>query len=192
MAYINQWRQQNGNSQFNRIACQRREDKGFGSHFAGKPKGNTQYDKTIEELRDHGRAGTAQPNHAVACTVFDKMKNRNIDQLGDQKRGNTSHNDQHTLPEDGCKLTVGDQSVAFNSGNLESDEQQHKGIPNQGGCEQGEFANTLFSKILVDEVGGDKNNGPREDSQTHHGLSHIDEFAPNEFGHQGIGDKNAG
>ena len=68
----------NGNGQLNAVAHQARCYVGVDIHFAGGIKGNAQYNKSIEELRDNGRAGAAQPYHFSTGFIFKEMKNRNI------------------------------------------------------------------------------------------------------------------
>lgn len=180
-----------GNDKFHGVSGQSRCNVGLRIHFSGSIKSNPKHDKTVEKLRNDGRSRTAQPQHFGTRPVFDEMKKGYVYDLGNQERGNAPDDDPHALPENRNEIGITHTADA-GSRDMNGHEQQEKAIGDQSGGDERQSAYAFFAKILVDQIGGDKHNRPRQNPDAHRDAEYVDQLGTNEFCDYSIGDEDAG
>ena len=191
MGEVNHGRQCDRDGQFDRVPHQTRLNVRFRVHFSGQVKRDAKHDKTVKELRNYRRSRTAQPKHFLARPVLDEVKNRDVNHLRNQKRGDAPYNDPHALPKDRKEIGIG-HAADPRSWNLDGHVQQNKAIRDKPGRDERQFADAFFAKIFIDQIGGHEHDWPRQNPDTHRDAKNVNQFRPNQLGHDGVGDENPG
>ena len=116
---------------------------------------DVQHDEAVEQLRDRGRRGGAQPHEALAGHAQDAMEDHDVDELADEERDDGTADGPHALAE---KDGVGLLDVGHAHARVDVDPER-RGRQRDGGVRRQE------------RVGDQPDRDPRDQAHAAHAVS---------------------